>query len=526
FIFSFSFSLDLYLSFWYRVFLRSVSLLARFGPYESRTCNNHQSSYRSINEAHIWASLKYICFSKPCFKHIRNTNLTPKNRSRPVSSVCQSSTMRLLFMGFGVGVAVGAGGCYVYLSATKQPQPSRVARGIAFDEGQHHALKFGAPETEIVRQYEGYIAAYDYRTRNPKWVLEHITQSSSNGDAKRDGTDFFPDPGVDPRFSAKLSDFRGSGYDRGHMAPAADHKSSQKAMDETFSLINISPQVGAGFNRDYWARFERFVRELTNAAADVYIITGPLWLPTQSQSQSQEADKGGSKGGKWTLTHDWIGKSPGLVAVPTHYYKIVVADPRGDGEPGKPAVAASSSDSASQLAKGAVAVGAFVMPNQPIDSRNPLSAYVVPLEDLEQVAGTRFFPDLLGDPRRRAALDTAAVGWRQEGLMQLKPFERLSVKQDLAVLPAPTSGVTIETVDSKTTNAAGQETVSAPATSSSPPLLSSRASPPPPPPPPPPPKTPAGAGVIHVCDINACRMSRSDFYLPSGSSNNNNKPRE
>ncbi|GIL80059.1 hypothetical protein Vretimale_12871 [Volvox reticuliferus] len=431
--------------------------------------------------------------------------------------------MRLLFIGFGAGVAVGAGGCYLYLSATKQPRSTRVVRGLAVDEEHHHALKFGAPETEIVRQYEGYIAAYDYRTRNPKWVLEHITRSSSNGDAKRDGKEFFPDPGVDPRFSAKLSDFRGSGYDRGHMAPAANHKSSQKAMDETFSLINISPQAGEGFNRDYWARFERFVKDLTYASADVYIITGPLWLPTQAQSQ-EAVDKGGSKGGKWTLVHDWIGKPPGLVAVPTHYYKVVIADPRGGSEPEKAAVASSPSDGASPLAKGAVAVGAFVMPNQPIDARNPLSAYVVPLEDLEQVAGTRFFPDLLEDPRRRAALDTAAAGWRQEGLMQLKPFERLSIKEALAVLPAPSSGGTIDTVDAKPSSAVVQAPVAAAAaaatTSSSPPPSSSRASPPPPPPPPP--KTPAGAGVIHICDVNACRLPRPDFYLPSGSSNNSN----
>ena len=56
---------------------------------------------------------------------------------------------------------------------------------------------------------------------------------------------------------------RGSGYDRGHLAPAADHKGSQKAMNSTFNLSNISPQVGEGFNRDYWARFEKFVKDTT-----------------------------------------------------------------------------------------------------------------------------------------------------------------------------------------------------------------------------------------------------------------------
>ena len=42
-------------------------------------------------------------------------------------------------------------------------------------------------------------------------------------------------------------------------------------------------QVGKGMNRDYWARFERFVQLLTNTCDDVWIVTGPLYLPRPSQ---------------------------------------------------------------------------------------------------------------------------------------------------------------------------------------------------------------------------------------------------
>lgn len=45
----------------------------------------------------------------------------------------------------------------------------------------------GTPTTEALRTYDGYVVAFDYRTRNPKWVLEHITKDSSNGDADRYG---------------------------------------------------------------------------------------------------------------------------------------------------------------------------------------------------------------------------------------------------------------------------------------------------------------------------------------------------
>lgn len=43
----------------------------------------------------------------------------------------------------------------------------------------------GVPETDIIRVYDGYVAAYDYRTRNPKWVAEHITPASWSGEANR-----------------------------------------------------------------------------------------------------------------------------------------------------------------------------------------------------------------------------------------------------------------------------------------------------------------------------------------------------
>ena len=80
-------------------------------------------------------------------------------------------------------------------------------------------------------------------------------------------------------FRAKLKDYFRSGYDRGHQVPAADCKWSQDAMNATFALSNMCPQVGEGFNRDYWAHFEDFCRRLTTFYPSVRIVTGPLYLP-------------------------------------------------------------------------------------------------------------------------------------------------------------------------------------------------------------------------------------------------------
>lgn len=76
---------------------------------------------------------------------------------------------------------------------------------------------------------------------------------------------------------------------------------------------NISPQVGKGFNRHYWARFEKFVRELGRnpLAQRVSVTTGPLFLPKQTDD------------GKWVMSYPLIGSGPGFVAVPTHFFKVV-----------------------------------------------------------------------------------------------------------------------------------------------------------------------------------------------------------
>jgi hypothetical protein len=80
-------------------------------------------------------------------------------------------------------------------------------------------------------------------TRNPQWVLEHVNRHTVQGDADRGGSRFKEDTSIAPHLRNRLDDFKDSGYDRGHLTPAADHKNSQRAMDQSFSLSNVSPQV-------------------------------------------------------------------------------------------------------------------------------------------------------------------------------------------------------------------------------------------------------------------------------------------
>jgi endonuclease G len=167
--------------------------------------------------------------------------------------------MRNLALGFAAGVTVGAGGALLLhasraaapggasssSSTAVAPAPAPLGGWLQRPSDVHPALKYGAPLTDVLRSYTGYVAAFDLRTRNPKWVLQLLTPEGLRGDGDRRGSEFFEDPALEERFRARLADYRGSGYDRGHMAPAADHKGSQAAMDETFALVNVSPQARA-----------------------------------------------------------------------------------------------------------------------------------------------------------------------------------------------------------------------------------------------------------------------------------------
>ncbi|KAG0355420.1 nuclease [Podila minutissima] len=221
---------------------------------------------------------------------------------------------------------------------------------------------------------EGYAASYNRQFRHPNWVAEHLTTESlkDTEGVNRGKSTFKEDPTVPDLYKAKLSDYLRSGYDRGHMVPAADCKFSQNAMDETFYLSNIAPQVGDGFNRDYWAHFENFCRKLTNKYQDVYVITGPLYLPYQDP-----VDK------KYYIKHEVIGNPPNI-GVPTHFYKIILTD-RGNGD---------------------MAMGAFVLPNNVIQNEVPLTAFQVPIEAVEKASGLKFFEMLERKALKNLCKDT------------------------------------------------------------------------------------------------------------------------
>jgi len=278
-----------------------------------------------------------------------------------------------------VGALSGALATYVLLRSFQ----SESEQFVLHKDVNGPLARFGFPESTISAKNHGsYVVGYDRRMRTAAWVYERLTLESVKGDAKREGS-FVEDLAVLQEFRTSASDYRGSGMDRGHLAPANDYKSSQEAMNETFKMSNMAPQV-PNLNRGFWKKLEDWVRDLTVTFAEVHVITGPLWIPAK-----REEDE------KWILTTEFIGHShisrlpikrnrlngeiskiseAPVLPIPTHFFKVVLGFKEQSMSP---------------------FIAAFVVPNQPIDERHPLSFFRIPLQLLESLSGVLMFPKLL-----------------------------------------------------------------------------------------------------------------------------------
>lgn len=195
----------------------------------------------------------------------------------------------------------------------------------------------------------GYTLAYDAKTRTPQWVAWELTKMETQGTVER-SNDFQPDPDVK---GAKVvtKDYSHSGYDRGHMAPAADMKWSKKAMMESFYMSNICPQ-DHNLNTSDWSELENKSRQWARRYGKVYIVCGPIY------------------NGK---RNEYIGDH--RVKVPDAFFKVVLIN-----------------EKKKQRAMG------FYFENEAGERK--LQEYLVPVDHLEQLTGMDFFsalPDNLED---------------------------------------------------------------------------------------------------------------------------------
>lgn len=224
-------------------------------------------------------------------------------------------------------------------------------------------LRYGAPVCDQVLTGRYFTIGYSWYFRQAKWTLEIINRERQLFPdlEKADRLDNFrADLRIPGRFRSSLDDFKGSGYDRGHLVPSANQNFGPLVNSETFLLSNMSPQH-KDFNRKIWGDLEDAVRQL-DAQDDIfetYVLTCPVFYfdrPIQTIGAIKGPD--GTKGNNIPIPHAFI--------------KSVLAEDK----------------------LGGLKLWTFEMENKELPG--PLGNYLVSTYDAEQLVGGRFWDRVSG----------------------------------------------------------------------------------------------------------------------------------
>jgi endonuclease G len=198
-----------------------------------------------------------------------------------------------------------------------------------------------AADTYDIISHTGYSFQFSDKNKQSIWIAYHLTSKETEKIFEREDR-FLPDKKV-KNGTANDSDYKGSGYDRGHLAPAADMSWSEITMKESFFYSNMSPQKPS-FNRGIWKKLEELVRSWAIQNEELYIVTG----------------------GVLNDSLPYIGNK---VSIPKYYYKVIL-------------------DYKEPSVKG---IG-FIMPNEA--SKDSLHSFAVTIDSVERFTGINFFHKL------------------------------------------------------------------------------------------------------------------------------------
>ena len=139
---------------------------------------------------------------------------------------------------------------------------------------------------ERILKRRAYTLSFNRLTNQPSWVAWGLADNETDGVVKRN-KDFYEDTDIPEPHRVSPKDYTGSGYDRGHMAPAADMKFSALAMKECFYMSNICPQTHT-LNGGGWKKVEESCRRWAEKYGEIYIVCGPIFYDKKHKSIGKE----------------------------------------------------------------------------------------------------------------------------------------------------------------------------------------------------------------------------------------------
>ena len=213
--------------------------------------------------------------------------------------------------------------------------------------------------TGQIVHHDGYSLSYSEAHEQAEWVAYELKKEHlSNTNFKRP---YFEIDNAVKTKAAHWRNYKDSGYDRGHLCPAADRKYSKVAHDETFLTSNISPQKH-NFNSGIWNTLEQKVRYWARKYDGVFVVTGGV-LKNDLKTIGEEN-----------------------ITVPNYFYKVLL-----DYNNGKPKM-----------------IG-FLINHE--NSSSPLYEFVVSVDSIEVLTGIDFFPQLQDEIENRIEVSSSYKNW-------------------------------------------------------------------------------------------------------------------
>ncbi|MDX8392486.1 MAG: DNA/RNA non-specific endonuclease [Mariprofundaceae bacterium] len=223
--------------------------------------------------------------------------------------------------------------------------------------------RYGMPAADQILVNRHYVLGYSYYFRQAKWALEIVDPDHPGLDL---GDNFRPDYRIPEIFRTDPVDYKGSGYDRGHLVASANQRETQLQNSETFLLSNMSPQKPE-FNRRIWKYLENEIRNLDAQPEmlETYVICGPVFYFDRAVECIGTEDSNDVS-----------------IPVPHAYFKSILAENN----------------------RGSLKMWSFVLPNEEADQA--LEKFRVPTAHVEKIAGIKLWQRLVGKKIDREKLKT------------------------------------------------------------------------------------------------------------------------